>query len=140
MHAQGLIVFALYYVVTSGALLGLHAYSADPSRLLEVLVLVLSSVVGTALRFVLLRSWVYSRDGGPGGGTAASRDRQKSQDAGLPINSGGGTNARRRGKLINDGGSTAVSHEHEFKESTIHAHGHQTPCTDTTLIADLNIV
>lgn len=60
VHAQGLIVFALYYVVTSGALLGLHAYSADPSRWLEVLVLVLSSVIGTALRFVLLRSWVFA--------------------------------------------------------------------------------
>ncbi|TWG08983.1 bifunctional glycosyltransferase family 2/GtrA family protein [Saccharopolyspora dendranthemae] len=60
VHAQGLIVFALYYVVTSGTLLGLHAYSADPSRWLEVLALVLSSVVGTALRFVLLRSWVFA--------------------------------------------------------------------------------
>ncbi|MDI2028550.1 bifunctional glycosyltransferase family 2/GtrA family protein [Saccharopolyspora sp. TS4A08] len=60
VHAQGLIVFALYYVVTSGALLGLQAYSADPSRWLEVLVLILSSVVGTALRFVLLRSWVFA--------------------------------------------------------------------------------
>ncbi|SFS36465.1 bifunctional glycosyltransferase family 2/GtrA family protein [Saccharopolyspora flava] len=60
VHAQGLIVFALYYVVTSGALLGLHACAANPSRWLEVLVLVLSSVVGTALRFVLLRSWVFA--------------------------------------------------------------------------------
>lgn len=60
VHAQGLIVFALYYVVTSGALLGLHAYAANPSRWLEVLVLILSSVVGTALRFVLLRSWVFA--------------------------------------------------------------------------------
>jgi len=60
VHVQGLVVFALYYVVTSGALLGLHACAADPSRWLEVLVLVLSSVVGTALRFVLLRSWVFA--------------------------------------------------------------------------------
>ncbi|WP_406689010.1 bifunctional glycosyltransferase family 2/GtrA family protein [Saccharopolyspora sp. ID03-671] len=60
VHAQGLIVFALYYVVTSGALLGLQAYAVNPSRWLEVLVLVLSSVIGTALRFVLLRSWVFA--------------------------------------------------------------------------------
>ncbi|GAA0534513.1 polysaccharide synthesis protein GtrA [Saccharopolyspora subtropica] len=59
VHLQGLIVFALYYVVTSGALLGLHAWQPDASRWLEVLVLVVSSVVGTALRFVLLRSWVF---------------------------------------------------------------------------------
>ncbi|MFC7340835.1 glycosyltransferase [Saccharopolyspora griseoalba] len=59
VQLQGLIVFALYYVVTSGALLGLHQWAGDPSRGLEVLVLVVSSVVGTALRFVLLRSWVF---------------------------------------------------------------------------------
>ncbi|QIZ34282.1 bifunctional glycosyltransferase family 2/GtrA family protein [Saccharopolyspora sp. ASAGF58] len=59
VHLQGLVVFALYYVVTSGALLGLHAWQPDPSRWLEVLVLVVSSVVGTGLRFVLLRSWVF---------------------------------------------------------------------------------
>lgn len=59
VHLQGLVVFALYYLVTSGALLGLHAWRADPSRWLEVLVLVVSSVLGTALRFVLLRSWVF---------------------------------------------------------------------------------
>ncbi|SFE84667.1 Glycosyltransferase involved in cell wall bisynthesis [Saccharopolyspora kobensis] len=59
VHLRGLVVFALYYFVTSGALLGLHAWRADPSRWLEVLVLVVSSVLGTALRFVLLRSWVF---------------------------------------------------------------------------------
>ena len=59
VHLQGLIVFALYYVVTSGALLWLDAAAPDSSRWLEVLVLIVSSVVGTALRFVLLRSWVF---------------------------------------------------------------------------------
>jgi putative flippase GtrA len=59
VHLQGLVVFALYYGVTSGALLWLHAVQADPSRWLEVVVLVVSSVIGTALRFVLLRSWVF---------------------------------------------------------------------------------
>ncbi|MER5392752.1 bifunctional glycosyltransferase family 2/GtrA family protein [Saccharopolyspora sp. NPDC002686] len=59
VHLQGLVVFALYYAVTSGALLVLNAWQADPSRWLEVLVLVVSSVLGTALRFVLLRSWVF---------------------------------------------------------------------------------
>ena len=59
VHVQGLVVFALYYGVTSGALLGLQRWDPDPSRWLEVLVLIASSVIGTALRFVLLRSWVF---------------------------------------------------------------------------------
>ncbi|GAB3455653.1 glycosyltransferase [Streptomonospora sediminis] len=59
IHFQGLAVFALYYAVTSGALLGLQAVQPDPARWLEVAVLVASSVLGTALRFVLLRSWVF---------------------------------------------------------------------------------
>ncbi|KAA5832606.1 glycosyltransferase [Saccharopolyspora hirsuta] len=59
VHLQGLVVFAVYYAVTSGALLGLHAWQPDPARWLEVLVLVVSSVVGTGVRFALLRSWVF---------------------------------------------------------------------------------
>ena len=59
VHLQGLVVFALYYAVTSGALLGLQHWDPDPARWLEVLVLIASSVLGTALRFVLLRSWVF---------------------------------------------------------------------------------
>ena len=59
VHLQGLVVFALYYAVTSGALVWLHAWQPDASRWLEVVVLTASSVVGSALRFVLLRSWVF---------------------------------------------------------------------------------
>lgn len=59
VHLQGLIVFALYYCVTSGGLLALSAIVAHPSRWWEVAVLVMSSAVGTALRFVLLRTWVF---------------------------------------------------------------------------------
>ncbi|WP_185011618.1 bifunctional glycosyltransferase family 2/GtrA family protein [Crossiella cryophila] len=62
VHLQGLLVFALYYALTSGALLALHATDPDPSRWLEVSVLLGSSVLGTAARFVVLRSWVF-RDG-----------------------------------------------------------------------------
>ncbi|WP_263249046.1 bifunctional glycosyltransferase family 2/GtrA family protein [Saccharopolyspora rosea] len=60
VHLQGLVVFVLYYVVTSGALLGLQVLDPGASRFTEVLVLIVSSVVGTALRFVLLRSWVFA--------------------------------------------------------------------------------
>jgi putative flippase GtrA len=60
IHLQGLIVFVLYYALTSGALLSLHAWTAHPSRWLEVAVLLGSTVVGTAGRFMLLRTWVFA--------------------------------------------------------------------------------
>jgi putative flippase GtrA len=63
VHLQGLIVFALYYCVTSGGLLALNAAVAHPSRWWEVAVLIMSSAVGTALRFVLLRMWVFRTTG-----------------------------------------------------------------------------
>jgi putative flippase GtrA len=59
VHLQGLVVFAMYYALTSGALLGLRAVDAQPSRWLEVAVLLAASVLGTAGRFVLMRSWVF---------------------------------------------------------------------------------
>ncbi|GAB2748596.1 glycosyltransferase [Salinifilum aidingensis] len=64
-HLQGLVVFALHFLVTSGALLLLRGFAPDAPRVLEVLVVVVSSVLGTGLRFVLLRSWVFaSKDEG----------------------------------------------------------------------------
>ncbi|GAA2779520.1 bifunctional glycosyltransferase family 2/GtrA family protein [Saccharopolyspora taberi] len=59
VQLQGLIVFAVYYAVTSGALLWLQAWQPDSPRWLEIVVLVASSIAGTALRFALLRSWVF---------------------------------------------------------------------------------
>lgn len=61
VHMQGLIVFGLYYVFTSAALLVLHWAVAEPSRLLELVVLLCASVLGTAGRFVLLRGWVFKQ-------------------------------------------------------------------------------
>lgn len=58
---QGLLVFAAYYLLTSGALLLLQAVAATPSRALELAVLAVSSAVGTAGRFVVLRLWVFRR-------------------------------------------------------------------------------
>ncbi|MGH3797616.1 MAG: glycosyltransferase [Pseudonocardiaceae bacterium] len=60
VHLQGLVVFVLYYALTSGALLALQAIVAQPSRWLEVAVLLAASLVGTAGRFLLLRAWVFS--------------------------------------------------------------------------------
>ncbi len=59
-HVQGLAVFALALALTSGSLLVLHAVLA-PGRGLELTVLTLANLTATALRFVLLRSWVFDR-------------------------------------------------------------------------------
>jgi putative flippase GtrA len=58
-HVEGLIVFAIALAITSGALAGLHAFVEQPHRLLEVSVLVLANLAATAVRFVLLRGWVF---------------------------------------------------------------------------------
>jgi putative flippase GtrA len=57
---QGLLVFGLGLAVTSGALATLSWISPDPSRFVEVSVLLLANLAATVLRFVLLREWVFS--------------------------------------------------------------------------------
>jgi len=63
-HLQGFVVFSLYYAFTSAALLVLHRAVGEPSRLLEMVVLLGASVLGTAGRFVLLRGWVFNQGKG----------------------------------------------------------------------------
>jgi putative flippase GtrA len=58
-HIEGLIVFGIALVITSGALSVLHAVVAAPHHLVELTVLVLANLVATAVRFVLLRGWVF---------------------------------------------------------------------------------
>ncbi|MGX7681362.1 glycosyltransferase [Jatrophihabitans sp. DSM 45814] len=58
-QAQGLVVFVLGLVLTSGALAVLHLVSAQPHRGIEVATLVVANLVATLLRFVLLRRWVF---------------------------------------------------------------------------------
>jgi putative flippase GtrA len=58
-HAQGLGVFLLALGVTSGSLALLTALVSAPNRGLEVTVVVLANAFATALRFVLLRAWVF---------------------------------------------------------------------------------
>ncbi|WP_020501699.1 bifunctional glycosyltransferase family 2/GtrA family protein [Sciscionella marina] len=55
---EGLMVFALGFALTSGALWALHHYT-HPSQTTELAVLVLANLVATVLRFVLLRGWVF---------------------------------------------------------------------------------
>ena len=59
-HFRGLIAFGVCLVLTSGALLALHAVSASPGRGAEIAVLVAANLVATALRFVLYRGWVFA--------------------------------------------------------------------------------
>jgi putative flippase GtrA len=63
-HAQGLAVFALGLGVTSGSLALLTALAPHPARAWEITVLVLANLAATALRFVLLRQWVFARSRG----------------------------------------------------------------------------
>ena len=61
-HVQGLGIFGLALLLTSGALAGLHVVSAHPSRFAELAVLVLANIAATVMRFVLLRGWVFRTD------------------------------------------------------------------------------
>jgi putative flippase GtrA len=56
---RGLIAFGIGLAVTSGALAGLHAITAQPGRAAEVIVLVAANLVATVVRFALYRGWVF---------------------------------------------------------------------------------
>ncbi|WP_349867210.1 bifunctional glycosyltransferase family 2/GtrA family protein [Leifsonia sp. WHRI 6310E] len=56
---QGLIVFGIAWALTSGSLLGLHAFVPDASARLQLVVLTVANLVATLVRFVLLRLWVF---------------------------------------------------------------------------------
>jgi putative flippase GtrA len=59
-HFRGLIAFGVCLILTSGALMALHAVSASPGRGAEISVLVAANLIATALRFVLYRGWVFA--------------------------------------------------------------------------------
>lgn len=59
--AQGVLVFAVALVVSAGSLFAANLYDPSPTRLVEVLALVLASLAATLLRFVLLMEWVLRR-------------------------------------------------------------------------------
>ena len=56
---QGLMVFVLAWVLTSGSLVALHAAAPAAGAHAELLVLTVANLVSTVLRFVLLRVWVF---------------------------------------------------------------------------------
>jgi putative flippase GtrA len=60
-QAQGLVIFVLGVGFTSAALMVLDWVQTGPSATLELAVLTVANLVATAMRFLLLRSWVFRR-------------------------------------------------------------------------------
>ena len=58
-HIEGLIVFGIALAITSGSLAVLHVFVPAPGRYVDAVVLVAANLVATAVRFVLLRGWVF---------------------------------------------------------------------------------
>ncbi|MBG0567840.1 bifunctional glycosyltransferase family 2/GtrA family protein [Actinoplanes aureus] len=58
-QAQGLVVFAIGLGLTSGSLALLHSVTASPARPAELAALVLANLLATAVRFLMLRVWVF---------------------------------------------------------------------------------
>jgi putative flippase GtrA len=56
---EGLVVFGIALTVTSGSLAVLHLAVSHPHRAVELTVLVCANLAATAIRFVLLRGWVF---------------------------------------------------------------------------------
>ena len=56
---EGLVVFGVALAITSGSLAVLHLMVSQPDRAVELAVLVGANLTATAIRFVLLRGWVF---------------------------------------------------------------------------------
>jgi putative flippase GtrA len=59
-QAQGLVVFAVAWLLTTLSLGLLHLLDPHPARVVEVAALVVANLAATALRFVSMRSWVFA--------------------------------------------------------------------------------
>jgi putative flippase GtrA len=59
-QVEGLAVFGLGYVLTSGSLAALDAVSTDAGRTAELGVLAAANLAAGLLRFLLLRVWVFA--------------------------------------------------------------------------------
>ena len=60
-HAGGALAFLFALCLTDGALALLSSLDPHPAHWLEVTVLVVASVLATVVRYLALRSWVFSR-------------------------------------------------------------------------------
>jgi glycosyltransferase involved in cell wall biosynthesis len=62
---QGLIVFGIAWVITSGSLLELHLLNPRASTVVDLVVLTFANLLATVLRFILLRVWVFRNERRP---------------------------------------------------------------------------
>jgi putative flippase GtrA len=60
-HAAGLVAFAMALGLTTASITMLGVVAPSAGRLVELAVLMGSNTVATAIRFVVLRSWIGSR-------------------------------------------------------------------------------
>ena len=58
-HREGLLVFGMALLITSGSLASVHTLVAPTPHWLELGVLVTANLAATVLRFVLMREWVF---------------------------------------------------------------------------------
>ncbi|MGY4711578.1 glycosyltransferase [Mycolicibacterium sp. CBM1] len=58
-HGEGLLVFGMALLITSGSLASVHTLVRPTPHWLELGVLVTANLVATVLRFIALRSWVF---------------------------------------------------------------------------------
>ncbi|WP_123028766.1 bifunctional glycosyltransferase family 2/GtrA family protein [Mycolicibacterium stellerae] len=58
-HAEGFAVFTLALALTSGSLLAVHSLASPTPHWLELSALIGANLTATALRFTLLRGWVF---------------------------------------------------------------------------------
>ena len=58
-HTGGLVALVIALTITTASLAALRAVSADPGRVVELVVLGCANLVATVTRFVLLRAWIY---------------------------------------------------------------------------------
>jgi putative flippase GtrA len=71
-QGEGLVVFGIGMVLTSGSLFTLDALVPQPNQILQLGVLLLANIAAGLLRFALLRHWVFAprRHRGPDHGLA----------------------------------------------------------------------
>ncbi|MFM9920513.1 glycosyltransferase [Lacisediminihabitans sp. H27-G8] len=62
---QGLVVFGIAWLITSGSLVGLHAIAPSASAQAQLIVLTGANLFATLVRFVLLRLWVFRQQRRP---------------------------------------------------------------------------
>ncbi|HEV3360740.1 MAG TPA: GtrA family protein [Pseudonocardiaceae bacterium] len=60
-HFQGFVLFVVYYVVTSAPLLIVDRVVRHPTTMLELVVLIAASAIGTLGRFLAFRGWVFKK-------------------------------------------------------------------------------